>query len=135
MMPLRHPRTERRPDGTLPLINIVLLLVLAFMIAGTVDVPLPDQFDPLRVVQAGPETQRADVIDIMVGQNGDVFHLGAVTSDDTLSALFSELGKEDKKLRIKSDSRAPASKVIELLATAEDAGVKTAVIMTIEAQL
>ena len=50
MKSLRKNTAKWQPDSTLPLINVVLLLVLVFMIAGTVASPLPADFTPLQTV-------------------------------------------------------------------------------------
>lgn len=133
MRSLRATHTRHVPDGTLPLINIVLLLVLAFMIAGTIDTPLPDGFAPLQSSRAGPEPLDADSITIVVTQTGEISHSGDRIIEANLSALLASIAEEKGQLSIKADSRAPASIVINLLSDAEDARIKQAMVMTIEA--
>ncbi len=132
MRSLRSSHMRHGPDSTLPLINIVLLLVLAFMIAGRIDTPLPEGFEPLQSTRAERETRSAAPTTIVVTQSGDVFLSGGHLSDHDLQALLASTAKQNKKLAIRADSRAMAATVIQLLNDAEEAGIKQAVVMTIE---
>ena len=134
MRSLRSSHTRQGPDSTLPLINIVLLLVLAFMIAGAVDTPLPEGFEPLQSTRAEPQTQSAAPTKIAVTRAGDVVLSGNQLGESDLQALLASTATQNKKLAIKADSRAMASTVIELLNAADAAGVKHAVVMTIETE-
>jgi biopolymer transport protein ExbD len=131
MRSLRSSHTRHGPDSTLPLINIVLLLVLAFMIAGTVDTPLPEGFKALQSTRAEPETPSATPTTIVVTQAGEVLLSGDHLSRLDLQTLLASTAKQNNRLAIKVDSRAMAATVIKLLSDAEAAGIKHAVVMTI----
>ncbi|MGD1935573.1 MAG: ExbD/TolR family protein [Candidatus Phaeomarinobacter sp.] len=132
MRSIRASRTSHTPDSTLPLINIVLLLVLAFMIAGVVEAPLPEGFTPLQSTSESAVDQSTSALSIVVTQSGEALLEGEVVAHETLTALLTAAAGDERKLTIKADSRAPATLVIDLLARAEDAGIKNAVVMTIE---
>lgn len=134
MKPLRSSHTQHGPDSTLPLINIVLLLVLAFMIAGAVDSPLPEGFEPLQSSRAEPEPQSTDPTSIVVTQAGEPVVAGGHLKEAELHALLASTAEQDKQLAIRADSRAPAAIVIEILTDAEEAGIKRAVVMTVETE-
>jgi biopolymer transport protein ExbD len=131
MRSLRSSHTRHGPDSTLPLINIVLLLVLAFMIAGTVDTPLPEGFKALQSTRAEPETPSATPTTIVVTQAGEVLLSGDHLNEHDFHALLASTAKQNNRLAIKVDSRAMAATVIKLLNDAEAAGIKHAVVMTI----
>lgn len=131
MTPLRATAASHKPDSTLPLINIVLLLVLAFMIAGTVAAPLPEGFDPLQSMRGAPQPRGENRVDFTVTQSGDVQLNGSAASSKNLQAALEALAETGGKLSVKADSRAPASAVMELLADAETANIKEAVVVTI----
>lgn len=131
MKPLRIRHTRHTPDSTLPLINIVLLLVLAFMIAGVIETPLPDRFDP---VQANSETSQAPAtppLILIVTQSGEILLENQPVEVGAFHALLAPESEHDRQLSIKADSRAPAATVIALLSKAEEAGFKKAVVMTV----
>lgn len=131
MKSLRIGHRKHAPDSTLPLINIVLLLVLAFMIAGVIEAPLPDGFDPLQANSEPSETSATPPVVLIVTQTGDVFLDGQRIESADVQALLASEDKTERELSVKADSRAPAASVIDLLADAEDAGFTKAVVMTI----
>lgn len=131
MKPLHIGHRRHAPDSTLPLINIVLLLVLAFMIAGVIEAPLPDGFDPLQANSEPSETPAKPPVVLIVTQTGDVFLDGQQIESADVQTLLASEDKTERELSVKADSRAPAASVIKLLADAEDAGFTKAVVMTI----
>jgi len=131
MKSLRIGHRKHAPDSTLPLINIVLLLVLAFMIAGVIEAPLPDGFDPLQANSEPSETPATPPVVLIVTQTGDVLLDGQQIESADVQALLASEDKTERQLSVKADSRAPAASVIDLLADAEDAGFTKAVVMTI----
>ncbi|MEO0962451.1 MAG: biopolymer transporter ExbD [Pseudomonadota bacterium] len=132
MKQLALRRADHRPDGTLPLINIVLLLVLAFMIAGTVSVPLPDGFQPLETSDAQPEHADGELVLLTMAADGRVIgDEGDLDKGSVANLLRSDLAKAHG-VTIRVDARIPASRVLSLLAAAEDAGVANAVIVTMD---
>ena len=132
MKSLRAGRSKHAPDSTLPLINIVLLLVLAFMIAGVIETPLPEGFSPLQSSSEILTDQTKPPLNIVMTQAGETFLESELITPDTLRALLQTAADDDRKLAIKADSRTPAARVIDILASAEDAGIKNAMVMTIE---
>jgi len=131
MKPLHLGRARHTPDSTLPLINIVLLLVLAFMIAGVVETPLPDSFDPLEASGKTSQTPATPPLTLVVTQSGEVLLENQPLESGAVPALLTSDEETYRQLSVKADSRAPAAAVIELLSKAEDAGFKKTVVMTI----
>jgi biopolymer transport protein ExbD len=132
MKSLRTRPGKHAPDGTLPLINIVLLLVLAFMIAGTVAAPLPDDFEPLVSSEGAPEDITGEPVILMITASGDVRTDTSPLDEVSLRDILA--GKEalTHGLRVKADARAPASRVFSILKQAKDRGVTQAVVVTMD---
>lgn len=131
MNTLRTRKTGYKPDGTLPLINIVLLLVLAFMMAGTFAEPLPADFDPLRSESAVAKEETKQAIVLTMDTEG-VFSLeGRGLAAGELEPLLRSLGKSGHVLEVRTDARTPAVLVIALLQSAESLGIATVQIVTL----
>lgn len=135
MTSLRTRKPHHAPDGTLPLINIVLLLVLAFMIAGTVTAPLPEGFEPLISSEGAPEETGSDPLILFVTHAGDIRALGSPDGDVSgagLAAILAGEAARTRGLTVKADARAPAARVFAILKTAKDNGVTDAVVVTMD---
>ncbi|WP_422006548.1 biopolymer transporter ExbD [Pyruvatibacter mobilis] len=132
MTTLRTRKPHHAPDGTLPLINIVLLLVLAFMIAGTVTAPLPEGFEPLISSEGTPEQTGGDPLILFVTHAGDVRAPGGIVSAAELPAILAGEAARTHGLTVKADARAPAARVFAILKTAKDKGVTDAVVVTMD---
>jgi len=129
---LRQKKHGHRPDGTLPLINIVLLLVLAFMMAGTFSAPLPPDFDPLRSDSGEQVDAKLVSVTLAIDGYGRASHDGKDISAGEMDLLFSGLGEEDGVLEVRVDARASANFIIALLGSAERAGIKDVQLVTLD---
>jgi len=128
----RHKADGHRADGTLPLINIVLLLVLAFMIAGTVTAPLPENFTPLQSESGETLKDHEDVLVLSMTQQGDVLRDGALLQAAEVSVLLQGRDVQEAGLVVRADARVPAGLVMALLAEAEAAGIEKATLVTLD---
>lgn len=128
---LRAKGTGHKPDGTLPLINIVLLLVLAFMMAGTFAEPLPPEFDPLRSANAVPREEPLQPLVLTMSDEGVLTQEGREVRDGALDNLLTRLGQEGRVLEVRADGRSPAVQVIKLLRSADEAGIQDVQIVTL----
>ncbi len=131
MNSLRTKRTGYKPDGTLPLINIVLLLVLAFMMAGTFEESLPSDFSPLRSEVAEQRGEAARQVILTMNVEGAISLEGRDRSADELDSLLDALGRSAHVVEVRADARASAVRVIALLSAAERAGIKDVQIVTL----
>lgn len=131
MSPLRARTTGYKPDGTLPLINIVLLLVLAFMMAGTFTEPMLSDFDPLRSENAQTAEEAMQLVVLTMDVEGVVSQEGLALDAGALEGLLSSLGQGDGVLEVRADARSPAVQVIALLRSAESVGIKDVHIVTL----
>jgi biopolymer transport protein ExbD len=131
---VNSPRAKKsgyQPDGTLPLINIVLLLVLAFMMAGTFTEPLPEDFNPLRSEQAELSEPEGIPVVLTMNSEGGVSLEGRDQSANELERVLRRLGQSEHSVEIRTDARASAVRVIALLGSAERAGIKDVHIVTL----
>jgi len=131
MKTLRTRTTGYKPDGTLPLINIVLLLVLAFMMAGTFAEPLPSVFSPLLSETAVSKEEAVEPIVLTMDAEGALSREGVNVISSELDSLLSALGKGEGVLEVRADARSPAVQVITLLRSAESAGIQDVQIVTL----
>ncbi len=132
MKPLRSNAVGHKPDSTLPLINIVLLLVLAFMMAGTIAAPLPTDFDPLRSETGLDHSPLEAVIIFNVDAEGNVFADGSADPIDDMPHAFNLLSIENGRIELRLDARAPANTALKILAQAEASGVEHIDIVTLD---
>ncbi|MCR9241666.1 MAG: biopolymer transporter ExbD [Rhodobiaceae bacterium] len=131
MKTLRARTTGYKPDGTLPLINIVLLLVLAFMMAGTFAETLQPEFDPLRSEAEAPREEVVQTVVLTMDAEGALSREGINLTSDDLGALLGVLGRGDDVLEVRADARSPAVRVITLLRSVEGAGIQHVQIVTL----
>ncbi len=131
MKTLRARATGYKPDGTLPLINIVLLLVLAFMMAGTFAEPLPPEFDPLLSETAELKEDVQHPVILTMNADGRLLQDGRSLNQGQLDMLLDRLRQSGSTLEVRADARSPAVQVIGLLRLAEDAGIKDVRIVTL----
>lgn len=134
MRPLRNKGVSHKPDSTLPLINIVLLLVLAFMMAGTIAAPLPTGFDPLRSEGGLAHDKAPEVTIFIIDADGNLFEDGSTNPIVDVSNAFSLLSKENGRLELRLDARIPANKALKILEQAEASGMTHVDIVTLDKQ-
>ena len=116
------PTRDRRPvENVVPLINIVFLLLIFFMLAGTLRraepfaVELPEA--PTSEVEPARETPV-----LSVGASGELSLDGRKLDED---ALVTWLGTRPRavSLQLRADARVPARRFLPLLDRLRDAGV------------
>lgn len=121
---------DNAPENTLPLINIVFLLLTFFMVAGALErsdffeVDPPMSESEVAAPEGGPL--------LLVSAAGD-FALNdrAVAEKDLADAVKDELGG-GKLVRVKADAASDAAHVVRLLETLRQAGVEKVSLITME---
>lgn len=127
-MILPQPKCERRrQDSILPLINIVFLLLIFFMLAGTLTTRPP-------FVLKSPETSYAKSANLepellFIAADGRMA-LGSVPV--RIADLPARLGDRDptQPLQIKADAALPAREMIRILAALSTAGFAQVQLLT-----
>ncbi|MEM6422615.1 MAG: biopolymer transporter ExbD [Pseudomonadota bacterium] len=136
-MPIRRENRamfrRRRRDTTdderiLPLINIVFLLLIFFMVAGRLSADDPFEILPTYSASDGPLA--TDPMLVAVGPNGELALNGALIDE---AALIAQLSAPDAtgEIRVKSDGRIEAVRIVALLEKFRLAGIASVRLMTV----
>lgn len=135
MMRLRQATSPKRDDDrVLPLINVVFLLLIFFMLAGTFAVRDPFDLQPPRSVSEGGDDP--DLMVVQVGKGGEIAIDGEVIAPVELEQILQEhsLATKPPAVRIKAHGAATAPAVIDLIARLGDAGIEDLRLMTVARQ-
>lgn len=133
-MKLARPRTGgigSEDDRILPLINVVFLLLIFFMVAGSLSVADPFRIEPLRSAN-GEAGDPKDVV-LLIGADGRLALDGAEVEATALQAALAERLKEaaHPEVYVKADGGAEAPAVVVILETLRRAGVDRVRLMTV----
>lgn len=120
----RNSKSGREP--TIALINIVFLMLIFFLVAGTIAAPLDANLALVRT-EGIEGTAPADVL--IVHSDGRMTHRGAPVA--SAAAFFAELpqGARDR-VRVMPDRDLPAATLITLSRDLRNAGAKQVAIVT-----
>lgn len=127
---MRLPDAPRRREGenVIPLINVVFLLLIFFMIAGSLgrtelfDVQPPESISDARP----PESARR----VLMAADGRLALDGRPVAMD---ALGPRLANTTAPVEVKADADAPAARLLELLTALRAAGVEEVELITVNA--
>lgn len=118
------------PENTLPLINIVFLLLTFFMVAGALErsdlfeVSPPLSGSELAAPDGGPL--------LLIGPDGTLaVNDEAVVEDELADVIAAKLGA-GKLVRVKADATADAAHVVHLMEVLRKAGVEKVSLITVE---
>ena len=130
---MRLPERPRREpeEGTVPMINIVFLLLIFFMVAGTLTPESPLSVDPA-ASEAG-ETAPEEPIRVLIGAEGRLALGGAVV--DSHEALRRRLQQRledspERPVAIRADAEADAARLLEVMDDLRAAGAERARLIT-----
>lgn len=125
------PRPKDDDERILPLINVVLLLLIFFMLAGRLAASDPFQIAPPHSLSEGPAA--AQDIAVLVGADGRLALDGTVMDEATLASVVADRLSTDPAamLHLKADGRTEATRVIALLELLRDAGVGKLKLLTV----
>ena len=120
----QKPRTRREP--TIALINIVFLMLVFFMVAGTLARPLDAD---LRLVRTADLEGRAPPDTLVVHADGRMAYRGKVVA--TVEAFYAAQPEDNReKVRIVPDEALPAITLVNLARDLRAAGATKVVIVT-----
>ncbi len=132
-IPVQEP--ARPVDASIAMINIVFLLLLFFIAVGTVKQPEPEGLEPPEssLLRQSGSTDRA----LYVQRDGELIYLGEKTTTENFVARFMQssvskgiAGNNVKIVRVISDRRLEARRLINILSTLEKAGLRNLIIVT-----
>jgi len=122
---IRTAPPRRARDSTIPLINVVFLMLIFFLIAGTLAAPLdPD----LKLVNTSELEGREPPDALVLRADGLLSFRGAPTDAATYMA-----GHDTGPVRIVPDRDAPGPRLIELAAALRRLGASSVILVTEQA--
>ncbi|WP_458792716.1 ExbD/TolR family protein [Yoonia sp. MH D7] len=125
-MALRSPSARSRPEPTIALINIVFLMLIFFMIAGTLAPPLDDQ---VKLVST-EDLEGRDPPDVAILTSaGDLFYRGAPTTTPDIIARAQNAG-DTIDIRIVVDRDVPATVLMRHVSELRSQGAASVWIVT-----
>jgi biopolymer transport protein ExbD len=126
MIRIPRPQTQRQREGTIALINIVFLMLIFFLIAGTLAPPVDPEVRLITTVEAEQaDPPRA----LFVTASGELRAGGAeVTVEGYVAALRDDNGPLTVKLA--ADRDLPAERLIDVIAELRGAGVELVSVVT-----
>jgi biopolymer transport protein ExbD len=118
---------DRRPESTVPMINIVFLLLLYFMIAGKLHIDL-EVTPPTSAASTPPSS---NLLTIAITNTGTVQYRGQQIA---IPQIELELQKDfkDQVVQISADGQADAVIVAQAVASLSKVGVKQITLLTLQ---
>lgn len=126
-MKLPSPKRASRSDiDMVPMINFAFLLLIFFMLAGTLVPAQKMPIDPPRSALATPADPSGNVL--LITADGRVGFAGELLLQTELLTRVAQWSKEhpQEPLRVKADAAVDATRVIELLQNLRAAGIEHA---------
>ena len=127
-----NKRSRNDDDAVMPLINVVFLLLIFFMIAGTLTSTDPFEISPPS--SSSSVNEEIGTLTLLVGPNGELALDGEmVPQSDLESALAARLLENPEiVLRLKADGGAKANDIIEVMEVIRAAGADELNLLTLE---
>ena len=129
-MEFNTPRARRSEEPVLPLVNIVFLLLIFFMLAGSLAARDPVPAEPPR---SSTEAQLSDRdLVVLVSANGALAVDGATVARGDLAAVLEGALRTapDRAVWLKADANADSLDVILLLEALQEAGLERVQLVT-----
>ncbi len=130
-MKLPTPKRERRTDiDMVPMINFAFLLLIFFMLAGTLVPAQKMPIDPPRSALATPADPSGNVL--LLAADGRAGFAGELLPEAELPARIAQWHKEhpQESLRVKADAAVDATRVINILQRLRAAGIEHVSLLT-----
>jgi len=127
-MRLRRRPKRPLPDNTVPLINIVFLMLIFFLFAGTVT---RDDAARIETPESVTEDERIRSTGaLVIDADGKLFHGSDETGIEDRVAAFQQTDALEGPLLIAPDARLPAAALKDVLTKLNAAGAKDIVLIT-----
>ncbi|SFJ69638.1 ExbD/TolR family protein [Celeribacter neptunius] len=119
-------KSRDKPEPTIALINVVFLMLVFFLVAGTIAQPLDKDLSLVRTADLDP---LAPPDALVVAPDGTLSYRGEAL--DTVSAYLARIRpQEAETLRIVPDRDLPAARLIEIGAELQAGGAQRVMIVT-----
>jgi len=128
--PLDIKYQSKKNINMVPLINIVFLLLVFFMLAGSIKNEEKIEYEP-------PESNTSQSLNkiepyILISSNNKYFYFDEEVSIDTLKIELAKIAKNNvNKIFIKSDKNALSKNLIKIISLARQSGIEKAAIVTV----
>lgn len=131
-MRLPDPQRREQGDNLVPLINIVFLLLIFFMLAGTFTRPELFRVEPPRSLSEALPAEEA--LDLLVAADGRLALDGEAVSDDSLVPALRQIRQGDPQMRlqIKADADTPSRRLMAVMDLLRQAGVEKLRLLTVQ---
>ncbi|MEM9277923.1 MAG: biopolymer transporter ExbD [Pseudomonadota bacterium] len=128
MIRIENTRTRKEKDSTIALINIVFLMLVFFLIAGTIVPPLDSQISPiLSGVEQNAELENT----ISVRADGTTYFQGnPITPADFVSEFLRDIENSNRPVRILSDKDLGAVQLVDVINQLQSAGAPSIRVVT-----
>ncbi len=122
---IRYARPRNKRDSTIPLINVVFLMLIFFLIAGTIAPPLDRDLDLVDTAELeGREPPDA----LVLHSDGSLSYRGAPIEPDAFMRTHS-----GESVRIVPDRTAPGPRLIEVTGELRNLGAQSVFVVTRQA--
>ncbi len=130
-MKLPEPRRREPEENVIPMINIVFLLLIFFMVAGTLEPESPLAVDPAESESGGELVD--EPLRILLDAEGEI-----AVGDDVLSGfeklperLKEALGEETPRpVEVKADADADSGRLLDIMDALREAGAERMQLIT-----
>ncbi|VVT15322.1 biopolymer transporter ExbD [Rhizobium sp. EC-SD404] len=128
-MKLPVPKKKAAPENTITLINVVFLMLIFFLVAGSLTPPIDREVSMISTSEA-ERTAPADTLAIRA--DGSLWFRGQPTTLETWAAEHASAGSETAEDRPKLlvDRALPAADLIQIASGLRSLGVETVTVMT-----
>ena len=132
-MRMHEPMERARTDNTIALINVVFLMLIFFLFAGSVE---PNDAHDINPPDVSVEREKTDTGGaLVIGPDGAITMRGKTIAPEALAETLSAPSDEERQrpLRIVADKALPASALNGILASARQAGRERIVLVARQA--
>ncbi|WP_295813123.1 biopolymer transporter ExbD [uncultured Nitratireductor sp.] len=131
MLRLARPTQTRQRESTIALINIVFLMLIFFLVAGTLTPPLDNDVSLISTVEANPsEPPNA----LFVTEEGELRLRGATTDARNFmiarTETLGETAAKELEVKVAADRDLPAAKLVDIVGALKAAGASKISIIT-----
>ena len=112
-------RTFSNTENTIPLINIVFLMLIFFLIAGTIATPISSELLPAETSDMAAAPAKSDVIQIL--KTGEINYLGKQMSMEEVLEMFPAT-ENSEPVKVIADKSLNAVQLVEFLENLRAAG-------------
>lgn len=134
---MRFPEPERREQGenVIPLINIVFLLLIFFMLAGSLAATDPFDVEPPET-RDGLEAEQPEEGVVLLAADGRLALDGEELDEAALALRLREWNDADRTspVKLKADADVPAERLLDLMDLFRDAGLERLILLTTSAE-